>query len=242
MNHLSRVILAGAIALSFSPMVSAQSAEAVAVAASAPGARAGAVEIEIRARVVEIDKADRTVTLRGPKGNIVTVDVPPSVKNFAQMSVGDDVVVRHLEAVVAVLEPMSKRTGIRERIETTEVAKAPAGGMPGFAEMRTVEVLAIIQSINQKKNQVTLRGVDVPGAAKPLRQCAPCVSVLCSSEFAEQFHDAPGFGWEPVSPGVDIKKLKVDDEVRVVFTEATVISVEHPTAAAAAPAAAASKP
>ncbi len=38
-------------------------------------------------------------------------------------------------------------------------------------------------------------------------QCAPCVSVVCSSEFAEQFHDAPGFGWEPVSPGVDIKKL-----------------------------------
>ena len=212
MNHLSRVILAGAIALSFSPMVSAQSAEAVAVAASAPGARAGAVEIEIRARVVEIDKADRTVTLRGPKGNIVTVDVPPSVKNFAQMSVGDDVVVRHLEAVVAVLEPVAKRTGIRERIETTEVATAPAGGMPGYAEMRTVEVLAIIQSINQKKNQVTLRGA----------KRTVTVNVPAS---------------------VDIKKLKVDDEVRVVFTEATVISVQHTDATAApAPAAAASKP
>ena len=74
--------------------------------------------------------------------------------------------------------------------------------MPGFAEMRTVEVLAIIQSINQKKNQVTLRGakrtvtVDVPAS-------------------------------------VDIKKLKVDDEVRVVFTEATVISVEAAVPAAA---------
>jgi hypothetical protein len=207
MNHLSRVILAGAIALSLSPMASAQSAEAVAVAASAPGMRGGAAEIELRARIVEIDKADRTVTLRGPKGNVVTVDVPPSVKNFAQMSVGDDVVVRHLAAVVAVLEPMAKRTGIRERIETTEVAKAPAGGMPGYAEMRTVEVLAIIQSLDRKKNQVTLRGakrtvtVDVPAS-------------------------------------VDIKKLKVDDEVRVVFTEATVISVES-AAPAAAPASAA---
>jgi hypothetical protein len=169
--------------------------------------RGGAAEIELRARIVEIDKADRTVTLRGPKGNVVTVDVPPSVKNFAQMSVGDDVVVRHLAAVVAVLEPMAKRTGIRERIETTEVAKAPAGGMPGYAEMRTVEVLAIIQSLDRKKNQVTLRGakrtvtVDVPAS-------------------------------------VDIKKLKVDDEVRVVFTEATVISVES-AAPAAAPASAA---
>jgi hypothetical protein len=50
-----------------------------------------------------------------------------------------------------------------------------------------------------------------------------------------------------VPASVDIKKLKVDDEVRVVFTEATVISVQHPDAAAAAaaapaPAAAASKP
>ena len=210
MNPLSRVILAGAIALSLSQLASAQSAEVVAVAASAPGIRAGAAEIEIRARVVEIDRADRTVTLRGPKGNVVTVDVPPGVKNFSQMRVGDDVVVRHLAAVVAELEPVAKRTGIRERIETTETAQAPAGGMPGYAQMRTVEVLAIIQSINPKKNQVTLRGakrtvtVDVP-------------------------------------PSVDIKKLKVDDEVRVVFTEATVISVTHAAPAAAA-ASAASKP
>jgi hypothetical protein len=215
MNPLSRVILAGAIALSLSPMVSAQSAEGVAMAASAPGMRGGAAEIEIRARIVEIDKADRKVMLRGPKGNIVTVDVPASVKNFDQMSVGDDVVVRHLAAVVAVLEPMAKRTGIRERIEATETAQAPAGGMPGAAQTRTVEILAIIQSLDRKKNQVTLRGakrtvtVDVP-------------------------------------PSVDIKKLKVDDEVRVVFTEATVISVQSaaPAAApasAAKPAAAASK-
>jgi len=28
-----------------------------------------------------------------------------------------------------------------------------------------------------------------------------------SSEFAEQFHDAEGFGWAKTSPPVDVKKL-----------------------------------
>ena len=168
MTFLPRLILASALALTFAAPACAQSVTVATTAASAPSVRASAREVEIRARVVEIDKVGRTVTLRGVRGNVVTVDVPASVKNLDQVSVGDFVTVRHLSAVIARLEPLAKKSGIRERIESTETTTAPEGGLPGVSELRKVEVLAIVQSINRKAHQATLRGakrtvtVDVP--------------------------------------------------------------------------------
>ncbi len=168
MSLLTRILLAGAIALTFAAPACAQSVTVATTAASAPNERASAREVEIRARVVEIDKVGRTVTLRGVRGNVVTVDVPPTVKNLEQVSVGDFVTVRHLSAVIARLEPLSKKSGIRERIESTETTTAAEGGLPGMSEVHKVEVLAVVQSINRKAHQATLRGakrtvtVDVP--------------------------------------------------------------------------------
>jgi len=114
-------------------------------------------EVEIRAKVVELDMARRLATLKGPKGNVVTVEVPAEVKNFDQMRVGDDVVVRYAAAVVARLEPASK-SGIRERVESTSAATAASGGMPGTAAQRTVEVLVVVQALDRKARTATLRG------------------------------------------------------------------------------------
>jgi HSP20 family molecular chaperone IbpA len=53
----------------------------------------------ITASVVGIDKEDRTLTLRGPHGNVVTVEVPNEVRNFDQIEVGDTVKATYYEAV-----------------------------------------------------------------------------------------------------------------------------------------------
>ena len=54
------------------------------------GVESGEVNV-ITASVVGIDKEDRTLTLRGPQGNVVTVEVPDEVRNFDQLEVGDTV-------------------------------------------------------------------------------------------------------------------------------------------------------
>lgn len=168
MTLLPRLVLAGAIALTFAAPACAQSVTVATAAASAPSIRAAAREVEMRARVVEIDKVRRTVTLRKLRGEVVTVDVPPTVKNLDQVSVGDFVTVRHLSAVIARLEPLTGKSGIRERIESTQTTAAPEGSLPGMSEVRKVEVLAVVQSIDHKAHQATLRGakrtvtVDVP--------------------------------------------------------------------------------
>jgi len=78
----------------------AEGASAVQVAA--PGEKPGVVAIdtmELKARVEDIDYKNRTVTLRGPQQKTVTLKVDKDVKRFAEIKKGDEVVVRHTEAM-----------------------------------------------------------------------------------------------------------------------------------------------
>lgn len=156
MHRTAALLIAAALALPVAAF--AQSATVATVTGGAPGVRGAAGEIEVRAKVVEIDAAARTATLRGPSGQVVTVGVPAEVKNFDQVRVGDTLVIRYLSAVAARLEPASA-SGIRERVESGATASAPAGAAPGAAGVRTVEVLATIQAIDRKARTVLLRGV-----------------------------------------------------------------------------------
>jgi hypothetical protein len=127
--------------------------------AAGQGVRAAGEEIEIRAKVMAVDYVGRTAVLKGPKGNMVTVDVPVEVRNFEQVKVGDELVARYARAVAAKLERVNK-TGARERVETMDSARAEPGAKPGMAVARKVEILATIQSVDVKKRQVTLRGAE----------------------------------------------------------------------------------
>jgi hypothetical protein len=194
MKKLNPIILACGLALLAPVTVMAQGATATEVAVAGPGVRGVASEVEIRAKVVALDMARRTASLKGPKGNVVTVNVPTEVRNFDQVRVGDELSVRYATAVAAKLERVAK-SGIRERVETADAARAEQGDKPGVAIGRTVEILAEVQSIDKKNNQVVLRG-----AERTVAMVVP--------------------------PSVDIKALKVGDEVRALFIEAAVVTVE----------------
>lgn len=59
---------------------------------------------EMTAKVEAIDYEKRTVTLRGPEGNVKTFPVGQRVKNFNNVKVGDEVVLRLTEAMAIVVE------------------------------------------------------------------------------------------------------------------------------------------
>jgi hypothetical protein len=72
------------------------------LAVAAPGEKpAGVVAnvTEITAKVEDIDYGKRLVTLRGPQGNVRTVKLGDRVQNIQGIAKGDDIVVRHTEAV-----------------------------------------------------------------------------------------------------------------------------------------------
>ena len=157
MTRLASTLLACALALPAS--VLAQGASVAAASAQSPdGDRLGVGALEVRARVVELDAANRTATLRGPRGNVVTVGVPPEAKGFERIAVGDTVLLRYAMAVASRLEPASK-SGIRERVESSAASAAPAGASPGVSAVRTVEVLAVVTDLDRKARTATLRGV-----------------------------------------------------------------------------------
>jgi hypothetical protein len=72
------------------------------LAVAAPGEKpAGVVAnvTEITAKVEDIDYGKRLVTLRGPQGNVRTIKLGDRVQNIQGIAKGDDVVIRHTEAV-----------------------------------------------------------------------------------------------------------------------------------------------
>src|SRR5262245_4382377 len=74
-----------------------------AVIASEPGKAAMVSATEATATVVAVDKATRTITLKGPK-RTVDVVAGDEVKNFDQIKVGDRVVVKYVEALTLELK------------------------------------------------------------------------------------------------------------------------------------------
>lgn len=191
------VVGAGALAVPVAGF--AQGAAAVAVAGQTEGGRLKAGEMELRAKVVELDVKNRAAVLRGPKGNIVMVDVSPDVKGLDQVRVGDDLVFRYAAGAVAKLEKVSGGSGIREKVVTTEKVSAPAGSLPGVAGRRTVDVLAKVTAIDTKARTVTLRGATRTATLQ-------------------------------VPPELDMKAVKVGDEVLATVVEAAVLEIERPKA------------
>lgn len=75
---------------------------ALGVAVAAKGARpAGEIVAitDVSATIEAINPVRRVLTLRGPQGNVFPVTVDKSVEGFAALKVGDNVHVRHTEAV-----------------------------------------------------------------------------------------------------------------------------------------------
>jgi hypothetical protein len=125
-----------------------------AVVASEPGKAAIVATAEVTATVVAIDKATRTVTLKGPQR---TVDVVcgDEVRNFDQIRVGDSVMVKYVEALTLELRKTKAKPDAKG--EVAAVRAAP-GSTPGAAVGRQVTVLADVVAVDPKKSIISLKG------------------------------------------------------------------------------------
>ena len=122
-----------------------------------PGDRPNAVvtrEASITATVEAIDYDKRTVDLKGPKGNVVTLKVGPEAKNFNQVKTGDRVTARYFESTAIQVRKPSEPPFAEQQ---TSVQVAPKGASPGGVAVQTSEMTAVVEAINYKTRTVTLR-------------------------------------------------------------------------------------
>jgi Cu/Ag efflux protein CusF len=152
---------------------------------------------KVEATVVAVQKDKRLVSLRGEGGETVTVECGPSVRNFDQIRVGDQVIASYSEAIGFALAP----PGDTGRVSDAGVVagRAPAGERPAAALGRFAQTTVTIDSVDPKSHTVTFTGQDGMKRAIP-------VMTTEGRAFAS--------------------KLRPGDRVEVTYQEAVAISVE----------------
>ena len=129
---------------------------ATSTTASAPGKRVDTNTVTATAKVEAVDRAKRSVTLRGPDDKPVTLTLGPEVKNFDMIKAGDMVVVKYVEALS--IELKKGGTAPVAKTETGGMAKAKPGEVPAAVAGRQTKVVTNVIAMDDKKQTVTLKG------------------------------------------------------------------------------------
>lgn len=128
---------------------------AVSSVTSSPGKASAVNVVELAATVVGIDKATRTVTLRGPQGRVVDVVCGEEVRNFDQIRVGDQVNARYHESLSLELKKASGQAGAAGG---AVAARAAPGARPAGIVGREMQILADVVGVDAAKGVVSLKG------------------------------------------------------------------------------------
>ena len=159
----------------------------------------------ISATVASIDAAKRLVELRKDDES-TTIQVPPDVRNFERIKVGDEVVATYYQGLAAEFKKKgeSKTVGVVDA--TTGTARMPEGAnRPGAAVANKVTTTVVIESVDRATNSVTFVGPS--GMSRTVDVVDPK---------AQQF----------------IGTLKKGDEVQLTYVEALAVTLEPKTSKA----------
>jgi len=112
---------------------------------------------KIKARVEAVDLDAREITLKGPKGRLITLRVQERVRNLPQVQVGDEVIVRYLESVGLQLRKAEADDPVafEETVASAEPGKKPASGAA-----RQFTIAAYVEAANPKDKTLTLKRPD----------------------------------------------------------------------------------
>ncbi|NJD36333.1 MAG: hypothetical protein FIA96_16130 [Betaproteobacteria bacterium] len=154
MRNLMKTALL-AVIVSAQPGFAQQAPAGGQITASEPGKVAIAQGVKASAVVTAIDKATRTVTLKGAEGRSFDVVAGDAVRNFAQIKVNDEVVVEYVRALT--LE-VKKSGGPAQRVDTVDAVRAKPGATPAGAVGRQVMIVADVIDVNPKDKTITVKG------------------------------------------------------------------------------------
>jgi hypothetical protein len=122
--------------------------------ADKPGITASEL-VKVSATVEAIDHAARIVTLRGPQGNLTTLEVSEEARNLDQVEVGDTVEAEYYESVALFVQAAEGEPGAEV---TSAAARTPKGDKPGMGVTDTVTLTATVAAIDYETRMITLQG------------------------------------------------------------------------------------
>ena len=119
-------------------------------------AKGGVALVTAHGEIIDLDVAQRLVTIKGPKGNVGVFAVDPAVKNLDQVKIGDRIRLDYRVGIALALRKGGD--GIREKVEADSAAVAEPGAKPGAAVARKTTIVANVLSVNKPKQYATLQG------------------------------------------------------------------------------------
>ncbi|MDH5256269.1 MAG: hypothetical protein OEW72_10175 [Gammaproteobacteria bacterium] len=122
------------------------------------GKPAGSVSTSVTrtATVTKIDAKDRWITLKLADGSLVDVQAGPTVKNFAQIKVGDQVVASQEQTVT--IEVLPAGQAAPNVTGGSSVVGSPMGAKPMGIVVDTTVVSGTVTAIDYQQRLVTLQG------------------------------------------------------------------------------------
>lgn len=114
--------------------------------------------VAIQARVESIDLDKREAVLRGPEGNLVTVEADATVKRFDEIKVGDVVNADFWTYIKAEFRDPTPEELKEPLVILEEAEKAPEGMPPGAAVGAIVKAVVTIEIISRPDMVVTVKG------------------------------------------------------------------------------------
>ena len=108
----------------------------------------------ITASVEAIDHGNRTVTLKGPKGNYVTIDVPAGVQRFDSIKVGDKLTATYYENLVLNVQ----KAGSAPKDSAEAALTRSTSSKPGVTAAKQRTITAEISAIDMKVPSISFKG------------------------------------------------------------------------------------
>jgi hypothetical protein len=154
--------------------------------------------IEATATVVDIDHANRLVTIQGPEGRSATVTAGPEVKNLDQVKVGDQISVKYYQSMaVDLIRPGEAQPPAGAEVAAGAATAAPGEKPAGIAAKQVRATIEVI-TVDPYKKTISFRGPD--------------------GRLREVSMDTPDLKHY-------LDEIKDGDTVEVVYTEALAIAV-----------------
>lgn len=111
-------------------------------------------QVEAVVTVTKVDAKARTVTVRGPRGNLQTLAVPKEAQNLERVKAGDRFKITYAEsAVIALTKGGEPKASVDKTVQL-----APKGAKPGGFAVRTFQLSAVVDAVDYKNRYVALRG------------------------------------------------------------------------------------
>jgi hypothetical protein len=155
---------------------------------------------QVVTKVLAVDAAAHQVTLEGPQGKPVHVQLTDKAKDLGHLKVGDQVQVQVIHSIAAYLDTDVQKAAPGAQASSGELRATKDNPNPGGEAFRQVQVQLKITHIDLKKNQVTFEGP--AGKSKTVDVVRPEVQAK-------------------------LKNLKVGQTVVVTYTDVLKVTTQH---------------